>query len=51
MKAIQMIPAIFAGQVHKSSASTIVPWMNEDKRSQQNVKLMMIVMMCSWGDP
>ena len=37
--------AIFAGQLYKSSASTVVPWMNEDKQSQQNVKLMMIVLM------
>ena len=40
-----MAAAILAGHVYRSGASAVVPWVNEDKQSQQNVKLTVIVMM------
>lgn len=40
-----MAAAILAGQVYKSGANAVVPWVNEDRRGQQNVKLTVIVMM------
>ncbi len=40
-----MAAAILAGQVYKSGANAVVPWVNEDRQGQQNVKLTVIVMM------
>jgi hypothetical protein len=40
-----MAAAILAGQVYKSGASAVMPWVNEDKQRQQNVKLTVIVLM------